>query len=71
MAPAIPRERITIGRSASSASTSCRANSFAAPCRERAVYVRPSTVASAIQTQAEFGVRVVSSGRQVTSIRVT
>ena len=37
-----------------------------APCRDRAVLVRPSTVASAIQTQAEFGVRVASMGQVIT-----
>jgi hypothetical protein len=33
--------------------------------------VRPSTVASAIQTQAEFDVRVASSGQVVTAIGIT
>jgi len=50
--------------------TSCRATSFGAPCRELAVYFRPSTVASANHTQAEFGVRDASSGQHVTVIAV-
>jgi hypothetical protein len=33
--------------------------------------VRPSTVASAIQTQAEFDVRVASSGQIVTATALT
>jgi hypothetical protein len=33
--------------------------------------VRPSTIASAVQTQAEFDVRVASSGQVVTAIGIT
>jgi hypothetical protein len=32
--------------------------------------VRPSTVASAIQTHAEFGVRVASMGQVITAIGI-
>jgi hypothetical protein len=39
-----------------------------APRRDRAVNVRPSTVTSAIQAQAELGVRVDSSIRHATAI---
>jgi hypothetical protein len=62
---------MTIGRSRSPAATSCRASSLAGPCRDRAMWMRPSTVASAIQTQAEFDVRFASSGQVVTAIGIT
>ena len=61
---------MAIGRSTNPATTSCRASSLAAPCRDRAVQMRPSIVASATQTQAEFGVRVASMGQVITVIGI-
>ena len=70
MVPASRGERMAIGRATNPATTSCRASSLAAPCRDRAVQMRPSIVASATQTQAEFGVRVASMGQVITVIGI-